>query len=162
MRKIWEGQKIADNIGAIGPSPVSKNGPELLIGGSDPKALQRVARWGNGYISGGGGPEAARKNYDQVSAFWNEAGRGGKPRFVSGLYFALGPDAQEAANHYINHYYSFIGPVAARLAASVPTNPQALKQTIEAFAAAGLDEVVLWPCVADLSRVDYAAQLDLF
>lgn len=159
MKKIWSGQPLGDDIGPIGPAPVSQGGPELLIGASSPQALQRVARWGSGFISGGGGPEAARKTFDTVENIWKEAGREGKPRFVAGQYFALGEGAAEAASHYINHYYSFLGPVADRIASTVPTTPEAVKATLKAFEDAGLDEVIMWPCVADLRQVELLADL---
>lgn len=159
MHKVWTGQPLVENADPVGPPPVTSGGPELLIGATSPQALQRLGRWGQGFISGGGGPDSAKQGYAKAEAAWKEAGREGKPRFVSGLYFALGPGAAEKASEYIHHYYSFLGPMADGMAASIPSTPEALTETIKGFEAVGLDEVILWPCIADLEQVDLAADV---
>jgi alkanesulfonate monooxygenase SsuD/methylene tetrahydromethanopterin reductase-like flavin-dependent oxidoreductase (luciferase family) len=159
MTRIWSGQPLSDKVGAIGPSPVQQGGPELLIGGNSPKAIKRIGHWGNGFISGGGGPDAARQGYSAAEQAWKEGGRPGKPRFVGATYYGLGPDAAEKAAQYIRHYYSFIGPMADRLASSVPSTPDAVKGTIRAFSDVGVDELILWPTIPDLNQVELLAEL---
>jgi len=159
MTSIWSGQPLSEKVGAIGPSPVQQGGPELLIGGNSPRAIKRIGRWGNGFISGGGGPDAARKGYSAAEQAWKEAGRPGKPRFVGATYYGLGPDAAEKAAQYIRHYYSFIGPIADRLASSVPSTPDAVKGAIWAFSDAGMDELILWPTIPNLNQVELLAEL---
>jgi alkanesulfonate monooxygenase SsuD/methylene tetrahydromethanopterin reductase-like flavin-dependent oxidoreductase (luciferase family) len=158
MTKIWAGEGV-EGVDPIGPAPKRAGGPEILIGGSNPTALERVGRWGNGFISGGGGPEAGKKNFEVAEKAWKAAGRSGKPRFVSGMYFALGPDAAERASAYLHHYYGFLGPLADRIAGSLPTTPEALKGAIGAFEAVGLDELILWPCIGELDQLDRVAEL---
>src|SRR5579883_1193767 len=159
MKRIWSGQPVSDKVGAIGPNPVQKGGPELLIGGYSPEAIKRVGRWGDGFISGGGGPDAARQGYNVAEQSWKEAGRPGKPRFVGATYYGLGQDAAEKAAQYIRHYYSFMGPMADRIAASVPSTPEAIKGALKAFADVGVDELIFWPTIADLNQVDMLAEL---
>ena len=159
MTRIWSGQPLSDKVGAIGPSPVQQGGPELLIGGNSPEAIKRIGRWGNGFISGGGGPDAARQGYSVAVQAWKEAGRPGKPRFVGATYYGLGPDAAEKAAQYIRHYYSFIGPMADRIAGSVPSTPDAIKGAIRAFSDVGVDELILWPTIPDLNQVKLLAEL---
>jgi alkanesulfonate monooxygenase SsuD/methylene tetrahydromethanopterin reductase-like flavin-dependent oxidoreductase (luciferase family) len=159
MKRIWSGQPLAADTGAIGPPPVQPGGPPLLIGGSSPVAAGRVVRWGDGYIAGGGAPEQARQLYGLVEAAWTAAGRRGKPRFVAGMYWALGPRAAERAAAYIRDYYAFLGPVVDGFAASIPSTPEAIKGAIGAFEAVGLDELVLWPCVPEPEQVDRLADL---
>jgi alkanesulfonate monooxygenase SsuD/methylene tetrahydromethanopterin reductase-like flavin-dependent oxidoreductase (luciferase family) len=159
MTRIWSSQPLSDKVGAIGPSPVQQEGPELLIGGNSPEAIKRVGRWGNGFISGGGGPDAARRGYSAAEQAWKEAGRPGKPRFVGATYYGLGPGAAEKAAQYIRHYYSFMGPMADRLASSVPSTPDAVKGAMRAFSDAGVDELILWPTIPDLNQVELLAEL---
>src|SRR5215204_7710009 len=52
MKDVWSGQPVSDEIGPVGPPPVQAGGPELLIGGYTPVSIQRVGRWGDGFISG--------------------------------------------------------------------------------------------------------------
>src|SRR5579872_6727813 len=56
MQRIWSGERLSDAVGPIGPAPARTGGPEVLIGGRAPAAIQRLGKWGNGFISGGGGP----------------------------------------------------------------------------------------------------------
>jgi alkanesulfonate monooxygenase SsuD/methylene tetrahydromethanopterin reductase-like flavin-dependent oxidoreductase (luciferase family) len=159
MTRIWSGQPLSDKVGAIGPSPVQQGGPELLIGGNSPEAIKRIGRWGNGFISGGGGPDAARQGYSAAEQAWKEAGRPGKPRFVGATYYGLGPDATEKAAQYIHHYYSFLGPIADRLASSIPSTPDAVKGAIRAFSDVGVDELIFWPTIPNLNQVELLAEL---
>lgn len=158
MQRVWSGQSLSDNVGPIGPPAVQQGGPELLIGGSSPEAIKRLGRWGNGYISGGAGPDAARKGYSLAEQAWKDAGRPGKPRFVAATYYGLGPDAAEKAAQYIHRYYAFAGPGADRIASSVPTTPDAVKSTIQLYSDMGVDELILWPTIPDLSQVGLLAE----
>ena len=159
MKRIWSGQPLADDTGAVGPPPAQPGGPPLLIGGSTPAAVRRVARWGDGFIAAGASPEQARQLYGLAEAAWTAAGRPGRPRFVGGTYWALGPRAAERAAAYIRDYYAFLGPMAEGFAASIPSTPEAVKAVIDGLAAVGMDELVLWPCVPEPDQVDRLADL---
>jgi alkanesulfonate monooxygenase SsuD/methylene tetrahydromethanopterin reductase-like flavin-dependent oxidoreductase (luciferase family) len=159
MSNIWSGERLSDEIGAIGPKPAQLGGPEILIGGYTPAAIQRLARWGAGYISGGGAPEQAKASYAAALDAWTQAGRPGKPRFVGASYFGLGTNAAERGAVYLRDYYGFMGPYAERVAAGFPSAAEAVRATIKAFEDAGADEVVLWPTIAELDQVDRLAEL---
>ena len=160
MERIWSGQSLSEKVGAIGPAPVQQGGPELLIGGYSPEAIKRISRWGNGFISDGSrDPEAARQGYSVAEQAWKKAGRPGKPRFVAATNYGLGPDAAEKAAQYIRHYYAFTGPMADRLASSVPSTTEAVKGTIQAFSKAGVDELILWPTIPDVNQVELLARI---
>lgn len=159
LHRVWSGQPLDDDIGPIGPAPIQPGGPEVLIGGNTPAALARVGRWGNGYIMGGGGPARAGEMLVQATRAWQTAGRAGKPRFVSGMYFGLGPDAAERAGNYLRTYYAFMGPMVEQMVAALPTTPATVKQAIQAYADNGVDELICWPCIADIAQVDRLAEL---
>ena len=159
MERIWSGQLLEGENEPIGPKPGQPGGPEVLLGGNSPAAIQRVSRWGNGFITGGGGAGMARQAFDAVKKVWHEANRAGNPRLVSCSYFALGPQAADRASAYIQHYYSFLGPIAAQIAGGVPTTSEAVRDTIKAFADIGADELILWPCIAELDQISRLADL---
>jgi alkanesulfonate monooxygenase SsuD/methylene tetrahydromethanopterin reductase-like flavin-dependent oxidoreductase (luciferase family) len=159
MQRIWSGQRLSQEVGPIGPPPARQGGPEVLIGGYSPVAIKRLGRWGDGYISGGSPPATARQNYELAEQVWKEAGRPGKPRFVAATYWGLGPQAAERSAEYLRHYYAFLGPAADQLASSALSTPEAVKETIQAFADVGLDELICLPCVPDLDQVDRLADL---
>jgi alkanesulfonate monooxygenase SsuD/methylene tetrahydromethanopterin reductase-like flavin-dependent oxidoreductase (luciferase family) len=156
MKRIWSGQPMSETVGPIGPPPVAPQGPELLIGGYSLPAARRAGKWSDGFLSGITSPARALRLYQQAQASWAEAGRPGKPRFVGGFLFALGPHARERAECYLMQYFA---PDGADLARSLPVTAAAVQQAVEARLQVGMDEVILWPCVADLDQVDCAAEI---
>jgi alkanesulfonate monooxygenase SsuD/methylene tetrahydromethanopterin reductase-like flavin-dependent oxidoreductase (luciferase family) len=158
MKRIWSGQPLAENIGPVGPSPVRPGGPEILIGAYAPAAIQRVGRWGDGYISGGGGPQRAQHGFKAAQESWQAAGRSGKPRLVGCMYFALGPDARERGGSYLRSYYGQ-GQWVDAMINSLPITPEVIKGLIQAYRDIGTDEVILWPCIPDLAQIDQLAEL---
>ena len=159
MKRVWSGQPLADDVGPIGPPPARPGGPELLIGGQAPAAIQRVARWADGYIVGGGDAAAARERYALAEEAWKAAARSGRPRFVASLPCALGPNAAERAGANVRDYYAFLGLLADRVAGAVATSPEAIKDGIRAFEDAGVDELVLGAAIPELDQVDRLADL---
>ena len=156
MQRIWSGERMSESVGPIGPAPAQPGGPEILIGGYAPAAMQRLGKWGNGYISGGGGPQRANDNFRKAETAWREAGRSGQPRLVGCVYIALGPDALARGGDYIRHYYGAYGDMIAK---SLPTTLEAIKGMIQAFAGIGADELILWPTTPDLEQVDQLADM---
>jgi len=160
MKRIWTGQPLAADIGAIGPPPVRPGGPEVLIAGHVPAALRRVARWGDGFLADAMiEPARVSEQYRIVEEAWRAEGRSGKPRFVGAIYFALGPNAAERAASWILNYYDFLRPLGEKRAKAVPSSPKAIKEAIQAFADIGTDELVLWPCIPELDQVDRLAEV---
>jgi alkanesulfonate monooxygenase SsuD/methylene tetrahydromethanopterin reductase-like flavin-dependent oxidoreductase (luciferase family) len=157
MKRVWAGESLGDGVGPIGPPPARSGGPELLIGAFAPQAIARVGRWADGFISGGGGSDRARQGYTVAEESWKAAGRQGRPRFVVGTHAALGPDAREKSTEYIMDYYTFMGPMADAMAQSIPVTSDAIKGTIKGFEDVGVDELILWPCTAELGQVDRLA-----
>ena len=100
-RRIWAGESFG-TAGAIGP-PALDGGPELIIGGSADAAFRRAAQHGAGWIMGGGTPDQFREGKAKTEEAWRAAGREGEPRTLALAYFALGEDAREAADRYLNH-----------------------------------------------------------
>src|SRR5258707_12277159 len=82
MKRIWAGQSLGDNVGPVGPSPGRPGGPELLLGGYTPASLQRLGRWGDGYVAGGVGPQRAEQFFKLPDEACYAARRAGIPRLV--------------------------------------------------------------------------------
>ncbi len=156
MQRIWSGERLSDTVGPIGPAPAQAGGPEILIGGYTPAAMQRLGKWGNGYISGGGGPQRANESFRAAEKVWREAGRTGQPRLVGCMYIALGPDGLTRGGNYIRHYYGAWGEMIAK---SLPTTLAAIKGLIQAYADIGAGELILWPTTPDLEQVDQLADM---
>lgn len=150
MRRAWAGESPLP----MGRPSIRAGRPQVLIGGRGEAALRRVAQW-DGYIAGGGnGAESAAQLYRLVEQAWQEAGRQGKPRLVCAVYFALGPDAHMRGDAYLQQYYAYMGPRAEQIAQRVVSTPEDLRSARDQYLAIGADELILWPCVADLDQLE--------
>jgi alkanesulfonate monooxygenase SsuD/methylene tetrahydromethanopterin reductase-like flavin-dependent oxidoreductase (luciferase family) len=160
LRRLWSGAAMSDQIGAIGPRPYRPDGPELLIGGYVPAIVQRIAKWGDGYMAPGGGePENLLETWHQIEDAWQEAGRTGKPRWVGASYYALGPNARDHANRYINANYGYNPDLAARRLSTLPASVAAVEESIKRQAEMGVDEFILRPCADELDQMDRLAEI---
>ncbi|MBX5450559.1 LLM class flavin-dependent oxidoreductase [Thermogemmatispora sp.] len=158
MKRIWSGEPLSAEIGPIGPKPVRPGGPEVLLGGYSPAAIRRLARWGDGFIAGGSAPDQAGQFFRLAEQVWQEAGKPGRPRLVGSVYYGLGRDAVEKADAYLSHYYAFAGPRAHQMAHLIPTTPEAIRRTVQTFAEAGADELMLWATIPELEQIDLLAE----
>jgi alkanesulfonate monooxygenase SsuD/methylene tetrahydromethanopterin reductase-like flavin-dependent oxidoreductase (luciferase family) len=157
LQRYWRGEKVG-YAGGIGPSPVQEDGPTLVLGGASPPAIDRSARLGEGWISGGGSPDQFADAAQAVRDAWERAGRPGRPRLMTLTYFALGPEAEHDAQAYLGDYYEFLGPeTAGAIAGSAATTADEIWQRMDAFQQAGCDEVIAMPCSTDPDEVDRLA-----
>ena len=160
MKRVWSGEGSVNDLPAPGPAPVQQGGPELLIGGFAPAAIARAGRWADGYLGGGGDPEAARSLYQSVEDAWQAAGRSDHPRLVATSGFALGPDAAERGAAQVRHYNQFLGAEGAESAArGILTSPEEISSIIQGLSNIGVDEMVFLPQVHDIDQVDRLADI---
>ena len=149
IRSTWEGDEV-------GPKPLTPGGPKLIVGGHAPAALERAARFGDGWIMGAAGPDQFAALAPQVDEAWQKAGRD-KPWKASLAYFSLGPDAEAHAERNIGHYYEFLGDYTSRIVESVATTPEAVHSYVQAFEQAGCDELIFFPGSKHTHQVDLLA-----
>lgn len=146
-----------NDASAVGPAPWSEGGPQLIFGGDSAAAFRRMASHGAGWISGGGFGDVFRVGADAAREAWRAAGRPGSPRLLALGYFALGEDARASADTYLKDYYAFVGPFAEQIAAGALVTPDQLARRVADFEEAGCDELVLFPCVANVAQLDRLA-----
>jgi len=155
IRAVLRGE--GDNEAQIGPRPHGP-GPSLIVGGSVAASFRRAARYGDGWIMGGGGPDQFKGAVEQLDAAWADAGREGRPRTMALAYFSLGGHAEAQARQYLLDYYAFLGAeLSTMIASSAAKDPDTVRAYVSAFAAAGCDELVLFPSSADPGQVDLLA-----
>jgi alkanesulfonate monooxygenase SsuD/methylene tetrahydromethanopterin reductase-like flavin-dependent oxidoreductase (luciferase family) len=147
--EVWSG----DEIGPEAPG----GRPGLLIGGGADVQFERAARHADGWIMGGGTPDVFRGAKDKLEAAWSSAGRDGQPRTAALAYFALGDGALAAAEAYLGDYYAFLGEYARNVASGAATDEDTVRGYVDGFAAAGCDELILFPCSTDPDQVDRLA-----
>jgi alkanesulfonate monooxygenase SsuD/methylene tetrahydromethanopterin reductase-like flavin-dependent oxidoreductase (luciferase family) len=151
IRDVWE-------EGKIGPTPKAP-GPRVLVGGSSGEALARMARYGDGYMHGGGPPRAFAGAAAKALAAWSDLGRPGRPQLWGMGYFALGDGTAAAGAEYLRHYYAFTGPFAEKIAAGNLTSTGAIADFIRGYEDAGCDELLLFPTVSHLEQIERLAEV---
>jgi alkanesulfonate monooxygenase SsuD/methylene tetrahydromethanopterin reductase-like flavin-dependent oxidoreductase (luciferase family) len=107
---------------------------------------------------GGGTPDMLAQGAAQTREAFQAAGRSDAPRIVALCYFALGPDAEDAARASLGDYYAFLGDIADQIVASAVTDAETARGYRDAFAAAGGDELIYFPCSPDPAQVDLLAE----
>jgi alkanesulfonate monooxygenase SsuD/methylene tetrahydromethanopterin reductase-like flavin-dependent oxidoreductase (luciferase family) len=154
--RIW-GEGPDRTRGAIGPEPYTAAGPRLMFGGSSAATWRRVTQYGAGWMCGHGGPDIFRSSTSELDQVWSESGRSGRPRRLMAFYFALGDQARERVEWFIESYFGF-APFKANLLAATPSSPEQIREVTDRFAAAGCDELVFFPCKGDLDQVELLAE----
>jgi alkanesulfonate monooxygenase SsuD/methylene tetrahydromethanopterin reductase-like flavin-dependent oxidoreductase (luciferase family) len=148
-RDIWRGEPVGG-----GPNPAVPSGTRqipLLFGGFAPAALDRMARWGEGYIGGSVPAPMVAPAFDAARDAWRRAGREGAPRLVAVAYFALGDS--DKARQNVHDYYTVTPEFTAIVTGAVCDSPAKVKQTISSFADLGIDEISFYTGTDDLDDV---------
>lgn len=153
MHRAWAGEPVEGARKAVAPTPVHGAVP-VIVGGRSEAAIRRAVRWGIGWTAGGSDPDQTGPFAEKVRRAWREAGREGEPKIMALVYYALGgADEEGLAN--LTDYYGEFGP---RIAEHMPTTPEEARAAAARFEAAGVDELVFDPTVADLRQVELLAE----
>jgi alkanesulfonate monooxygenase SsuD/methylene tetrahydromethanopterin reductase-like flavin-dependent oxidoreductase (luciferase family) len=103
-------------------------------------------------------PDQLADGKAKTEAAWKAAGRDGAPRIMALAYYALGDSAQQDADRYLKHYYAWLGDeFAGMIAGSAAKDPATVQGYLQAFADAGCNELILFPCSPDPGQVDLLA-----
>jgi alkanesulfonate monooxygenase SsuD/methylene tetrahydromethanopterin reductase-like flavin-dependent oxidoreductase (luciferase family) len=150
---------LSDRFDDVSPlDPVAFPRPGLLVGGSGARAFSRMARFGDGWVFGGGPVAQLGDGIAAANRAWVAADRPGAPSIWAMSYFALDRTHDGAA--YLRDYYAFLGPLAARLVSgNLEKSAQAVAQLAHRCADMGCGHLVLFPTVADLAELDRLAQV---
>jgi alkanesulfonate monooxygenase SsuD/methylene tetrahydromethanopterin reductase-like flavin-dependent oxidoreductase (luciferase family) len=159
IKRLWAGEEVG-YAGGVGPD-VSDDPPDLIVGGTADAAFRRAARYGDGWMLGGGAPDRFPELAVKLNAAWVEEGRDGEPRRMALTYFALGSDPEGDTERSIGDYYSFAPEYAAAVVAGTAKGEDGVGERIEQFRVAGVDEVVMFPASPDPEQVDLLARIAL-
>ena len=147
--EIWEGGEIGPSIGDV---------PSLVVGGHADASYARVARFADGWIASGTGPDVYAEGAAKAKAAWVEAGREGEPRTQALAYFSLGDDAEADAERSLGDYYAWLGEeVAAMIVGGAVKSADAVRELLAAYESAGCGELILCPSSSDPAQVDLLA-----
>ena len=159
IREIWKGARASTaDHGVLGPAPVQEPGPPIWIGGSSPPALERALDLGDGFIFGTSG---AARMAQMTPMIREEAAKRGKTDYpVVGLaYLGVGDDPakalEEAAHHVLRYYGRFWGDPAD----IIHHGPgSAIAEDVAKYAEAGIDLLIVFAEIPDLSQVERLAE----
>ena len=159
LRRLWTGANCPPTPAPIGPPSVRTGGPELLIGGYVPAIVERIAKWGDGYMAPGGGePEAMLKTWQNILQAWKDKAQG-RPRWVGASLFRARAQGPDHATHYINHNYGYNPDLAAQRLRTLPASNEAVETAIKRQADMGVDEFIMRPCAENLDQMDLLAEV---
>jgi len=159
MRSIWAGNPLQANVGPVGPAPVQTNGPEILLGGFTPRAIQRAGRYADGFITAVSQIEETGKTFRSIEQSWQEAGRSGKPRLVAQMEMALETQHIGQGRKNILDYYATLPPLDTYKAAALLTTEQQLRDTIHGLQQIGTDELIFFAWSTELDQIDRVADV---
>ncbi|MGP4020278.1 LLM class flavin-dependent oxidoreductase [Saccharopolyspora sp. 5N708] len=150
MHRLWAGEPRSGEVAPIGPAVR----PEILFGGFAPAAIDRVGRWGDGFLAAG--PlHHVETTFGLAETSWKTHGRPGKPRLVGQLNAALGPDeVADEARTEITAYYG-----NADFANTMVTTPADLKAHLQHLESLGADEAILYCWSPNPDQVDHITDL---
>jgi alkanesulfonate monooxygenase SsuD/methylene tetrahydromethanopterin reductase-like flavin-dependent oxidoreductase (luciferase family) len=156
-RDIWQGEPVGG-----GPSPAVPSGTRqvpLLFGGFSPAALDRMARWGEGYVGASIPAPMVAPAFDGARDAWRRAGREGAPRLVALAYIALGDSDKGKQNIYDYYYYGGYPDFANVVVGGVCDSPAKVREKIASFADLGVEEISFNVGTDDLDEVKRLADI---
>ncbi len=160
LQAAWRGEPLAEGTRPVAPPPVQQPGVPLIFGGTAEAVIRRVVEFGVGWTAGGGTPpDDVRAMAERLQSAWRDAGREGRPKIVVLGYFALGDTVEESRRALLDYYEPLGSDTAGMIADSALRSPEAIRDTIDAYAEAGVDEFILDPTVSDPEQVDLLAEV---
>src|SRR3954447_1824325 len=149
MQEVWEGDEMG---------PQTEVPPRILVGGSVEASFKRAARFGDGWIAAGAGPDQFAEWRAGFDTAWSESGRSETPQNAALAYYSLGDRAEQDAQAYLTDYYGWLGDeVAGYIADSAAKDPETVKQYVAGFESVGCQELFLFPSSSDPLQVDLLA-----
>ena len=167
MKKLWSGKPVThkgrfyqvENL-AIGPAPIQRPHPPVWMGGSNPKALERVGRLADGYIAGSVGAEGFKKNWGLVQDAARRAGRDpGAIAKAALVHTCVDQDkerAVRATTAAITRYYGRLLFDIENVLAVGP--PDHCANRLREYYEAGADHLIVVPVTTDPGMLDLFAQ----
>jgi hypothetical protein len=77
---------------------------------------------------------------------------------VALCYFSIQEGRADDSKAYLRDYYGWLGQWADGIVEGTPRGPDAVRDTVQRYRDAGVDELILDPTVADLGEVDLLAE----
>jgi alkanesulfonate monooxygenase SsuD/methylene tetrahydromethanopterin reductase-like flavin-dependent oxidoreductase (luciferase family) len=135
------------------------DGPPIWVA-SWGRALRRVARLGDGWVASAlvNGPEEFGAQWQRLRQFLSDEGRDADdfPNIVATLFFYVGDDAERVVSERLA---PLLGkPPETVLARAAVGSAADVRERIRAYAAAGAQQIHLWPAADPLDQLEALAE----
>ena len=142
----WEGRWQLNNA-VLGPVPHRKGGPPIWMGGNTPGAMQRAARFFDGWFPISPSPEIFDEQWREVKNMTRNAGRDPEA-FDGAMYMTVCVDDQPARaeariGEFLEAYYPGRGEMMKRNQAWFAGPASAVADWLASYADAGLTHFVI-------------------
>lgn len=163
MKRVWSGEKVTEAVLPVGPAPVQRSGPQLLVGTIGPKTVRSAATWADGMAGTTLDLDVDKQNelFDVARTAWAAASKP-TPHLATSFWFALGDvdDARAQVHRHLRRYMNWI-PVEYVDAMAPVTgfagSEEELADVLRRFEAVGTDEIHLIPTSSDVDQLRRAA-----
>ncbi len=164
MRQVWAGEMVVEGaLRPVEPYPLQTGGPSILAGAIFPKSIERAAKWSDGLTDFSFGPslQEIEEKLNLARASWLDAGRSQPPRFIASFWYALGDNARNQLDNYLNRYFNFLGRELAEMIIPtvVTTSAKQLCEIKQGLIDMGVDEMIVTPTTSDPDDVDRIADI---
>jgi alkanesulfonate monooxygenase SsuD/methylene tetrahydromethanopterin reductase-like flavin-dependent oxidoreductase (luciferase family) len=159
MKRVWAGENVTESVVPVGPMPLQRGGPQLLVGTMGPKTVRSAAEWADGLAGTTLDLDFAKQNelFDVARTAWAQAGKP-IPLLATSFWFALGDtdDARAQIHRHLRRYMNWI--LAEYVDAMAPGTGWAgsedqLFGLLRKFEDIGTDEIHLIPTSSDVDQV---------
>ena len=142
----WDGRWRLENA-VIGPVPHRKGGPPIWMGGDSPGAMQRAARYFDGWFPISASPELFGRQWREVLAMRREAGRA-SAAFDGTMYVTVCIDddvarAEACIGQFLESYYPGRGEMMKKYQRWFAGPGAAVADGLVGYADAGLTHFVI-------------------
>jgi alkanesulfonate monooxygenase SsuD/methylene tetrahydromethanopterin reductase-like flavin-dependent oxidoreductase (luciferase family) len=152
---VWRGENVGGDLNPAVPRGTRE--VPLMFGAASPVALDRMARWGEGYIGPSMPAPMVAKPFDDAREAWRNAGREGSPRLVGLVYFTLGDTEQGRAN--VHDYYSVSREFVDIVVGGIADIADKVRDAVKQYEDLGADEVIFNPGTDDLADIARLAEI---
>lgn len=165
MKRVWAGENLTESVVPVGPPPLQRSGPRLLVGTVGPRTLRSAAQWADGLAGITLNLDTAEQDrlFDVGRDAWAAAGKPA-PHLATSFWFAIGDpaEARTQIHHHLRHYMNWIPAqivdAMAPITGFAGTEEQ-LAGALAGFAAIGTSEIHLIPTSSDLDQLRRAADV---
>ncbi|MDJ0270799.1 MAG: TIGR03619 family F420-dependent LLM class oxidoreductase [Aigarchaeota archaeon] len=164
LKRLWSEESVSGRYGSyefsnvrLEPKPVQKPHPPIWMGGYVEKALMRIGRIADGWVSYFYTPESFKKGWEKILSYARQSGRDvSKLSNCVMLPALLARDRRsglEAVSKFVEKYCDLPPWSEASVESALTGSARECVEYAEQFARSGAEELVLMPVFSNISEI---------